>query len=134
MFPLRIKKSSLFRGFLLWTESYTENIYSFANTINTKEGGTHLEGFRTALTTVINKYAREKNFLKEKEENFTGEDVREGVVAVVSIKLGEPQFEGQTKTKLGNTEAKAFVQRIVSSHLQDYFDKNPNIAKDIIKK
>jgi len=117
-----------------WTEAYSESIHSFANTINTKEGGTHLEGFRTALTTVINKYAREKSLLKEKDENLTGDDVREGVVAIVSVKLGEPQFEGQTKMKLGNTEAKAYVQRELSQALQDWFDRNPADARNVIRK
>ncbi|WP_082775609.1 DNA topoisomerase (ATP-hydrolyzing) subunit B [Pseudoclavibacter helvolus] len=117
-----------------WIDSYSESIHSFANTINTKEGGTHLEGFRAALTTVVNRYAREKNLVKEKDENFSGEDVREGLAAVISIKLGEPQFEGQTKTKLGNTEAKSYVQRIVGQALQDWFDRNPSQAKDIIRK
>ncbi|MBF4551190.1 DNA topoisomerase (ATP-hydrolyzing) subunit B [Pseudoclavibacter sp. RFBJ3] len=117
-----------------WIDSYSESIHSFANTINTKEGGTHLEGFRAALTTVVNRYAREKNLVKEKDENFSGEDVREGLAAVISIKLGEPQFEGQTKTKLGNTEAKSYVQRIVGQALQDWFDRNPSQARDIIRK
>ncbi|WP_424467470.1 DNA topoisomerase (ATP-hydrolyzing) subunit B [Pseudoclavibacter helvolus] len=117
-----------------WIDSYSESIHSFANTINTKEGGTHLEGFRAALTTVVNRYAREKNLIKEKDENFSGEDVREGLAAVISIKLGEPQFEGQTKTKLGNTEAKSYVQRIVGQALQDWFDRNPSQARDIIRK
>ncbi|MFY9713348.1 MAG: ATP-binding protein, partial [Microbacterium sp.] len=91
-----------------WTTSYTENVFTYANTINTHEGGTHEEGFRAALTTLVNKYARANNIIKEKDENLSGDDVREGLTAVISIKLGEPQFEGQTKTKLGNTEAKAF--------------------------
>ena len=117
-----------------WTEAYSESIHSFANTINTKEGGTHLEGFRAALTTVINRYAREKNLLKEKDENLSGDDVREGLAAVVSVKLGEPQFEGQTKMKLGNTEAKSYVQRELGQALQDWFDRNPATAKDIVRK
>ncbi|MFX9046431.1 DNA topoisomerase IV subunit B, partial [Acinetobacter baumannii] len=87
--------------------SYTENVFTYANTINTHEGGTHEEGFRAALTTLVNRYARATNLLKEKDDNLSGDDVREGLTAVISIKLGEPQFEGQTKTKLGNTEAKA---------------------------
>src|SRR5699024_1467886 len=106
----------------------------YANTINTHEGGTHEEGFRAALTTLINRYAREKNILKEKDDNLSGEDVREGLTAVVSVKLSEPQFEGQTKTKLGNTEAKAFVQKVVWDELGDWFDRNPISAKDIIRK
>jgi DNA gyrase subunit B len=117
-----------------WTTAYTESVHTFANTINTHEGGTHEEGFRAALTTLVNKYAREKNILKEKDDNLSGEDVREGLTAVISIKLSEPQFEGQTKTKLGNTEAKAFVQKVVGDQLGDWFDRNPNQAKEIIKK
>ena len=117
-----------------WTAAYNESLHSFANTINTKEGGTHLEGFRAALTTVMNRYAREKNLLKEKDENLSGEDVREGIAAIISVKLGEPQFEGQTKTKLGNTEAKSYVQRIVGQHLQDWLDRNPTQAREIIRK
>ncbi|MCT9819461.1 DNA topoisomerase (ATP-hydrolyzing) subunit B [Microbacterium sp. W1N] len=117
-----------------WTTSYTENVFTFANTINTHEGGTHEEGFRAALTTLINKYAREKNLLKEKDDNLTGDDIREGLTAVISVKLSEPQFEGQTKTKLGNTEAKAFVQRIVGEKLTDWLDRNPAQAKRVIMK
>ncbi|KAB1655379.1 DNA topoisomerase (ATP-hydrolyzing) subunit B [Pseudoclavibacter chungangensis] len=117
-----------------WTESYSESVHSFANTVTTKEGGTHLEGFRAALTIVMNKYARERNLLKEKDENLTGDDVREGLAAIISVKLGEPQFEGQTKTKLGNTEAKSYVQRVVSVALADWFERNPNQAKDILRK
>ncbi|MBZ6371623.1 DNA topoisomerase (ATP-hydrolyzing) subunit B [Microbacterium aurum] len=117
-----------------WTTSYTENVFTFANTINTHEGGTHEEGFRAALTTLINKYARANNLLKEKDDNLTGEDIREGLTAVISVKLSEPQFEGQTKTKLGNTEAKAFVQKIVGDQLTDWLDRNPQQAKRIITK
>jgi DNA gyrase subunit B len=117
-----------------WTTAYTESVHTYANTINTHEGGTHEEGFRAALTTLINKYAREKNLLKEKDENLSGDDCREGLTAVISIKISEPQFEGQTKTKLGNTEAKAFVQRVVNEQLGDWFDRNPNAAKEIIRK
>jgi DNA gyrase subunit B len=117
-----------------WNASYTESVHTFANTINTAEGGTHEEGFRAALTTVVNKYARDQKLLKEKEANLTGEDVREGLTAIVSIKLAEPQFEGQTKTKLGNTEAKSFVQRVANDHLRDWFDRNPGEAKEIINK
>ena len=102
--------------------------------INTAEGGTHEEGFRAALTTVVNKYARDQKFLKDKDPNLTGEDIREGLTAIVSIKLAEPQFEGQTKTKLGNTEAKSFVQKVTNDHLRDWFDRNPGEAKDIIDK
>lgn len=117
-----------------WTTSYNESVYTYANTINTHEGGTHEEGFRAALTTLFNRYAREKNLLKDKDDNLSGEDVREGLTAVISVKLSEPQFEGQTKTKLGNTEAKAFVQKVVGDQLGDWFDRNPGQAKDIIRK
>ena len=117
-----------------WTTSYNESVFTYANTINTHEGGTHEEGFRAALTTLVNRYAREKNILKDKDDNLSGEDVREGLTAVVSVKLSEPQFEGQTKTKLGNTEAKAFVQKVVGDQLGDWFDRNPNQAKEIIRK
>lgn len=117
-----------------WTAAYTESVHTYANTINTHEGGTHEEGFRAALTTLINKYAREKGFLKEKDDNFSGEDVREGLTAVISVKLSEPQFEGQTKTKLGNTEAKAFVQKVTGEQLADWLDRNPGQAKDVIRK
>ena len=117
-----------------WTTSYTENVFTFANTINTHEGGTHEEGFRAALTTRINTYARDKNLLKEKDDNLTGDDIREGLTAVISVKLSEPQFEGQTKTKLGNTEAKAFVQKVVGDQLADWLDRNPVQAKRVITK
>jgi len=117
-----------------WTSAYTESVHTYANTINTHEGGTHEEGFRAALTTLVNRYAREKNIIKEKDENLSGDDVREGLTAVISVKLAEPQFEGQTKTKLGNTEAKAFVQRVASQQLGDWFDRNPTQARDVIRK
>ncbi|HHW50755.1 MAG TPA: DNA topoisomerase (ATP-hydrolyzing) subunit B [Pseudoclavibacter sp.] len=117
-----------------WTTAYTESVHTYANTINTYEGGTHEEGFRAALTTLINRYAREKGLLKDKDDNLSGEDVREGLTAVVSVKLSEPQFEGQTKTKLGNTEAKAFVQKVTGERLSDWFDRNPAQAKDIVRK
>ena len=117
-----------------WTTSYSECVHTYANTINTHEGGTHEEGFRAALTTLVNKYAREKGLLKEKDENLSGEDIREGLTAVISVKLSEPQFEGQTKTKLGNTEAKSFVQRVTGDQLGDWFDRNPTQARDIIRK
>jgi DNA gyrase subunit B len=117
-----------------WTTSYTENVFTFANTINTHEGGTHEEGFRAALTTLVNKYARAQGLLKEKDDNLTGEDIREGLTAVISVKLSEPQFEGQTKTKLGNTEAKAFVQKVVGDQLGDWLDRNPAQAKRVISK
>ncbi len=117
-----------------WTNAYNESVHTYANTINTHEGGTHEEGFRAALTSLLNKYAREKNLLKEKDENLSGDDCREGLTCVISVKLSEPQFEGQTKTKLGNTEAKAFVQRVVNEELGDWLGRNPNVAKDIIRK
>ncbi|WP_370466513.1 DNA topoisomerase (ATP-hydrolyzing) subunit B [Streptacidiphilus sp. PB12-B1b] len=117
-----------------WNSAYSEGVYSFANTIHTHEGGTHEEGFRAALTGLINRYAREKKLLREKDENLTGEDIREGLTAIISVKLGEPQFEGQTKTKLGNTEAKTFVQKVVHEHLNDWLDRNPVEAADIIRK
>jgi DNA gyrase subunit B len=117
-----------------WTGAYTESVHTFANTINTAEGGTHEEGFRAALTTIVNKYARDQKLLREKDDNLTGDDVREGLTAIVSVKLAEPQFEGQTKTKLGNTEAKSFVQKASNDHLRDWFDRNPGEAKEIINK
>ena len=117
-----------------WTNGYTESVHTYANTINTHEGGTHEEGFRAALTTLVNRYAREKQIIKEKDENLSGDDVREGLPAVISVKLAEPQFEGQTKTKLGNTEAKAFVQRVAGQQLGDWFDSHPTQARDVIRK
>ncbi len=117
-----------------WTTAYSESVHTYANTINTHEGGTHEEGFRAALTTLINEYARTKGLLKEKDDNLTGDDIREGLTAVISIKLAEPQFEGQTKTKLGNTEAKAFVQRIVRSELSDWLDSHPAEAREVVRK
>ncbi|RWZ52596.1 DNA topoisomerase (ATP-hydrolyzing) subunit B [Labedella phragmitis] len=117
-----------------WTTAYTESVHTYANTINTHEGGTHEEGFRAALTVLVNRYARANNIIREKDDNLSGEDVREGLTAVVSIKLGEPQFEGQTKTKLGNTEAKSFVQKVVGDQLGDWFERNPQQAKEIIRK
>ena len=117
-----------------WNSSYSESVHTFANTIGTVEGGTHEEGFRAALTSIINRYAREQKLLREKDDNLTGEDVREGLTAIVSVKLAEPQFEGQTKTKLGNTEAKSFVQKACNDHLRDWFDRNPGEAKEIITK
>ena len=117
-----------------WTNGYNESVHTYANTINTHEGGTHEEGFRAALTSLLNKYARQTNLLKEKDENLTGDDCREGLTAVISVKLAEPQFEGQTKTKLGNTEVKAFVQKVVNEQLGDWLERNPNVAKDIVRK
>ena len=117
-----------------WTTAYSEAVRTFANTISTTEGGTHEEGFRAALTSLVNRYAREKNILKDKDENLSGDDVREGLIAVVSVKLTTPQFEGQTKTKLGNSEAKAFVQRVMTDKLGDWFDAHPTEAKNVIQK
>jgi DNA gyrase subunit B len=117
-----------------WNSGYTEGVYSFANIIHTHEGGTHEEGFRAALTSLINKYARDKKHLREKDDNLTGDDIREGLTAIISVKLSEPQFEGQTKTKLGNTEVKTFVQRAVYEHLNDWLDRNPIEAADIVRK
>ncbi len=117
-----------------WTSSYAESVHTFANTINTAEGGTHEEGFRAALTSIVNRYAREQNLLREKDDNLTGDDVREGLTAIIHVKLAEPQFEGQTKTKLGNTEAKSFVQKVCNDHLRDFFDRNPGEAKAIVIK
>ncbi|MFD8596943.1 DNA topoisomerase (ATP-hydrolyzing) subunit B [Kitasatospora sp. NPDC059646] len=117
-----------------WNSSYTEGVYSFANTIHTHGGGTHEEGFRAALTGLMNRYARDKKLLRDKDDNLSGEDIREGLTAIISVKLGEPQFEGQTKDKLGNTEAKTFVQKVVNEHLADWLDRNPNEAADIIRK
>lgn len=117
-----------------WTSAYSESVNTFANTINTTEGGTHEEGFRAALTSVINKYARDKGILKDKDPNLSGEDIREGLTAIISVKLGNPQFEGQTKTKLGNTEARTFVQQQLYSHLSDWLEIHPPEAKEIIRK
>ena len=117
-----------------WTGAYRESVHSYANTINTHEGGTHEEGFRAALTSLVNRYARENKLLREKDDNLTGEDVREGLTAVISIKISEPQFEGQTKTKLGNSEAKSFTQREINDHLADWFDRNPATAKDVVRR
>ncbi len=117
-----------------WNSSYAESVHTFANTINTAEGGTHEEGFRSALTTIVNNYARDQKLVRDKDERLSGEDVREGLAAIIHVKLSNPQFEGQTKTKLGNTEAKSFVQKAVNDHLRDWFDRNPGEAKDIITK
>jgi DNA gyrase subunit B len=117
-----------------WNTGYTASVYTFANTINTHEGGTHEEGFRAALTRVVNEYARDKKLLKEKDTNLTGDDIREGLAAIISVKLKEPQFEGQTKTKLGNSEAKSFVQKSTNEHLADWFERHPNEARTIVTK
>jgi len=119
---------------LQWTSGYTETILSFANNINTHEGGTHEEGFRTALTRSINDFARSRNVIKEKDDNLQGEDVREGLTAVISARLRNPQFEGQTKTKLGNTEIKSFVQKAMNQELPEWLDKNPGDSRRIVDK
>lgn len=117
-----------------WNDSYSESIFTYCNNINTHEGGTHLMGFRSALTRTTNQYATEKNLLKDLKENLEGEDIREGLAAVISVKVREPQFEGQTKTKLGNTEVKGIVESLVNEKLADWFDRNPGTAKAIIMK
>jgi DNA gyrase subunit B len=117
-----------------WNAGYSESVHTFANTINTHEGGTHEEGFRSALTTVVNKYAKDKKLLKEKDANLTGDDIREGLAAVISVKVSDPQFEGQTKTKLGNTEVKSFVQKICNEQLSHWFEANPAEAKTVVNK
>jgi len=117
-----------------WNNGFSESVYTFANTINTHEGGTHEEGFRAALTTTVNKFAREWGVLRDKDANLSGEDCREGLTAIVSVKLGEPQFEGQTKTKLGNTEAKTFVQKVTNDQLGMWFEQNPAEGKEIARK
>ncbi len=117
-----------------YTTSYSENIYTFVNNIHTIEGGTHLEGFKRSLTKVFNDYARSKNILKEKDSNLSGDDIREGITAVISVKVKEPQFEGQTKTKLGNSEVTGIVQSMMNEHLSNFLEENPNIAKAILEK
>ena len=117
-----------------WSDAYSESVHTFANTINTHEGGTHEEGFRAALTSIVNRYALEKKLVKEKDDRLTGDDIREGLAAIVSVKLGDPQFEGQTKTKLGNTEVKGFVQRVCNDEISHWFEANPAEAKVIITK
>lgn len=117
-----------------WTTSYAESVHTFANTINTHEGGTHEEGFRAALTTTVNKWAEAWGMVKKKEERVSGDDIREGLTAIVSVKLSEPQFEGQTKTKLGNTEARSYVQKVTYEKLSDWFEQNPGDGKQIVRK
>jgi DNA gyrase subunit B len=117
-----------------WNSSYVESVFSFANNINTHEGGSHLSGFKAALTGTLNKYARDKSLLKDKEENLEGEDVREGLAAVISIKLRDPQFEGQTKTKLGNPWVKGLVEQAVNAKLAEYLEENPTDARQVIQK
>ena len=117
-----------------WNSGFSESVYTFANAIHTHEGGTHEEGFRTALTSIVNKFGEEWGYIRKKEDRLTGEDIREGLTAIVSIKIGEPQFEGQTKTKLGNTEAKSFTQKSMNEFLTEWFEKNPGEGKDIVRK
>ncbi len=117
-----------------WNLTYSESVHTFANTINTHEGGTHEEGFRASLTTLVNSWGEEWGLIKKPEDRVKGDDIREGLTAIISIKLAEPQFEGQTKTKLGNTEAKGFVQRLVNDQLGDWFEKNPAEGRDIVRK
>ena len=117
-----------------YTTSYSENIYTFVNNINTIEGGTHLEGFKRALTKTFNDYAKAHNILKEKDSNLQGEDIREGITAVVSVKVKDPQFEGQTKTKLGNSNVAGIVQSLVNESLAEFLEENPNLAKAILEK
>ena len=117
-----------------WNTGYHEGIHGYANNISTTEGGMHVEGFRTALTTVVNKYARAKNLLKEKDDNLTGEDIREGITAIISVKLREPQFEGQTKAKLGNVSIRSFVQKATNERLAEWLEENPTEANKVVKK
>ena len=117
-----------------WTSAYSESAHTYANTINTHEGGTHEEGFRAALTKLVNDFARKNNILKDKDDNLTGDDVREGLTAVISVKLAEPQFEGQTKTKLGNSEVKGFVQRAMTEEFGDWLERHPNEGRDVVRK
>ena len=117
-----------------WNTTYTESVHTFANNINTHEGGTHEEGFRASLTSLVNNWGEEWGLIKKKEDRVSGDDIREGLTAIISIKLGEPQFEGQTKTKLGNTEAKGFTQRIMNDQLGAWFEENPAEGRDIVRK
>ncbi len=128
------KDTSIVEIALQYNESYVENIYSFVNNINTQEGGTHLSGFKISLTRTVNDYARKFNILKDNDENLSGEDVREGLTAVISLKIEEPQFEGQTKTKLGNSEVRGIVDSIVSDRLSEFFEENPAVTRKIIEK
>ena len=134
--PIYIEKDGEFpvEIAIQYTTSYSENIYSFVNNINTIEGGTHLEGFKRSLTKVFNDYAKAKNILKDKDGNLQGDDIREGITAVISVKVKEPQFEGQTKTKLGNSEITGVVQSMMNEHLATFLEENPNVAKAILEK
>ena len=129
-----VKDTNIVEVAMEYTDSYTENIFSYVNNINTEEGGTHLSGFKQALTRSINDYARKNNLLKESDENLSGDDCREGITAVISIKVQEPQFEGQTKTKLGNSEIRGIVDNLVTEQLEEFFEENPGEAKKIIEK
>ncbi len=117
-----------------WNTSFTESVHTFANTINTHEGGTHEEGFRSALTSLVNHWGEEWGLIKKREDRVSGDDIREGLTAIISVKLADPQFEGQTKTKLGNTETRSFVQRVVHEHLGDWLERNPAEGRDIVRK
>ena len=117
-----------------WNDGFSESVYTFANTINTQEGGTHEEGFRTALTSIVNKFGEEWGFIRKKEDRLTGDDVREGLTAIISITIGDPQCEGQTKTKLGNTEAKSFTQKAMNENLTAWFESNPTEGKEVVRK
>ena len=134
--PIYIEKDGEFpvEIAIQYTSAYSENIYTFVNNINTIEGGTHLEGFKRALTKTFNDYAKSKNILKEKDGNLQGDDIREGITAVISVKVKEPQFEGQTKTKLGNSEVTGIVQSMVNEKLSTFLEENPNVAKAILEK
>ena len=129
-----VKDTNIVEVAMEYTDSYTENIFSYVNNINTEEGGTHLSGFKQALTRSINDYARKNNLLKENDENLSGDDCREGITAVISIKVQEPQFEGQTKTKLGNSEIRGIVDNLVTDQLEEFFEEHPSEAKKIIEK
>src|SRR3546814_1219586 len=117
-----------------WNNAFSESVHTYTNTINTHEGGTHEEGFRAALTNTVNNFAEAQNLIKKKEDRLTGDDIREGLTAIISIKLAEPQFEGQTKTKLGNTEARSFVQKVLNDELGAWFEQHPNEGKTIVRK
>ncbi|WP_414690784.1 DNA topoisomerase (ATP-hydrolyzing) subunit B [Nocardioides sp.] len=132
--PAGVEKHMSLEVAMQWNTSFTESVHTFANTINTHEGGTHEEGFRAALTSLVNNWGFEWGLMKKQEDRLTGDDIREGLTAIISIKLGEPQFEGQTKTKLGNTEAKGFVQRVVNDQLGAWLEQNPAEGKEIIRK
>ncbi|MNZ76011.1 DNA gyrase subunit B [compost metagenome] len=119
---------------LQYNDSYSENIYSFANNINTHEGGTHESGFKSALTRIINDYGRKTNLIKDNDSNFSGDDVREGLTAIISVKIPEPQFEGQTKTKLGNSEVRGIVESFFAEKLQEFLDENPAVSRKIVEK